>query len=160
MIMKTLKQYMDKGLSAVCIALFMAMTVIGAYQIITRYVFNAPSTVSEELLTFTFTWMSLLAAAFIFGKKDHMRMDFFAAKFTGKSSVILLIFSECLVLIFAALVLVYGGINITKLTMTQITASLGVPMSYVYVVIPISGVITIIYTIMNLTELTSQLKEY
>lgn len=158
--MKTLKENMDKVLSAVCVILFMVMTVIGAYQIITRYVFNSPSTVSEELLTFTFTWMSLLAAALIFGKKDHMKMDFFAAKFTGKSNVILLIFSECLILLFAALVLVYGGINITKLTTTQITASLGVPMSYVYVVIPISGVITIIYSIINLSELSLQLKEY
>lgn len=158
--MKTLKQNMDKALSAVCIILFIAMTVIGTYQIVTRYVFNAPSTVSEELLTFTFTWMSLLAAAFIFGKKDHMRMDFFASKFTGKSSVMLSIFSECLVLVFSALVLVYGGINITKLTMTQVTASLGVPMAYVYVVIPISGIITIIYTIINLMELSVQLKEY
>lgn len=158
--MKTLKENMDKVLSAVCVILFIAMTVIGTYQIVTRYVFNAPSTVSEELLTFTFTWMSLLAAALIFGKKDHMRMDFFASKFTGKSSVILSIFSECLVLLFAALVLVYGGINITKLTTTQITASLGVPMSYVYVVIPISGIITIVYSIINLTELSVQLKEY
>lgn len=158
--MKALKEMMDKILSTICIALFMAMTVIGAYQIITRYVFNAPSTVSEELLTFTFTWMSLLAAALIFGKKDHMRMDFFASKFKGKSNVLLLIFSECLVLIFAALVLVYGGMNITKLTATQITASLGVPMSYVYVVIPISGVITIVYAIINLTELSQELKKY
>ena len=158
--MKTLKANMDKVLSAICVILFMLMTVIGAYQIITRYVFNSPSTVSEELLTFTFTWMSLLAAALVFGKNDHMRMDFFASKFKGKSSVFLAIFSECLIIIFASLVLVYGGTNITKLTMTQITASLGVPMSYVYVVIPISGVITVIYSIINLTELSVQLKEY
>ncbi len=158
--METFKATLDKVLSTICIVLFVAMTVIGSYQIITRYIFNAPSTVSEELLTFTFTWMSLLAAALIFGKKDHMRMDFFASKFKGKSNVLLLIFSECLVLIFAALVLVYGGINITKLTTTQITASLGVPMSYVYVVIPISGVITIAYSIINLTELSRELKKY
>lgn len=158
--MKTLKENMDKVLSAVCVILFIFMTVIGTYQIITRYVFNAPSTVSEELLTFSFTWMSLLAAALIFGKKDHMRMDFFASKFTGKSSIMLSVFSECLILIFAALVLVYGGINITRLTMTQVTASLGVPMSYVYIIIPISGVITIVYSIINLTELSLKLKEY
>lgn len=157
--MQTLKKTMDKILEVICIILFMMMTIIGSYQIITRYVFNSPSTVSEELLTFTFAWMAILAAALIFGKKEHMRMDFFASKFTGKSALGLALFSECLVLIFAALVLVYGGINITKLTMTQITASLGVPMSYVYVVLPISGIITVIYSVINIAELTAKLKE-
>ena len=158
--MQSLKHGMDKVLAVICSVLFAFMTVIGTYQIVTRYVFNAPSTISEELLTFTFTWMSILAAALVFGKRDHMRMDFFAAKFTGKSGVMLSIFSESLVLVFAILVLVYGGINITKLTMTQVTASLGVPMSTVYVVIPIAGVITIVYSIINLAELAGQLKEY
>ena len=42
------------------ICLFMLMTIIGTYQIVTRYFFNKPSTVSEELLTYSFTWMALL----------------------------------------------------------------------------------------------------
>jgi TRAP-type C4-dicarboxylate transport system permease small subunit len=104
-------------LKGVCIAIFAFITIIGLYQIITRYVFNAPSTVSEELLTFSFTWMALLAAA---------------------------------------LVLVYGGIEITKLTSSQVTASLGVPMSYIYSVIPVTGVLIVTYNIINITELLSQ----
>ncbi|MEI3188069.1 MAG: TRAP transporter small permease subunit [Lachnospiraceae bacterium] len=60
------------------------MTVIGTYQIVTRYFFNSPSTVSEELLTYTFTWMALLASAYVFGKRDHMRMGFLADKLTGE----------------------------------------------------------------------------
>ena len=37
-----------KGLGIVIIALFVFMTLIGSYQIVTRYFFNKPSTVSEE----------------------------------------------------------------------------------------------------------------
>lgn len=115
--MKSLKKVLNKILEVVCIAIFAFITIIGLYQIITRYVFNAPSTVSEELLTFSFTWMALLAAA---------------------------------------LVLVYGGIEITKLTSSQVTASLGVPMSYIYSVIPVTGVLIVTYNIINITELLSQ----
>ena len=61
-------------LGFVIIALFAFMTLIGTYQIVTRYFFNRPSTVSEELLTYAFTWMALLASAYVFGKRDHMRM--------------------------------------------------------------------------------------
>lgn len=59
------------------------MVCVGTYQIVTRYFFNSPSTVSEELLTYSFTWMALLAAAYVFGKRDHMRMGFLADKIEG-----------------------------------------------------------------------------
>ena len=52
-------------LGIVIICLFAMMTVIGTYQIVTRYFFNRPSTVSEELLTYSFTWMALLALSLI-----------------------------------------------------------------------------------------------
>ena len=58
-------------LGIVIICLFAMMTVIGTYQIVTRYFFNRPSTVSEELLTYSFTWMALLASAYVFGKMLH-----------------------------------------------------------------------------------------
>lgn len=156
--MSKLKKFLDKSLEIICIALFVFITMIGSYQIITRYVFNSPSTVSEELLTFSFTWLALLAAALIFGKREHMRMSFFADRFKGNTAVIMSIISEILVMLFAGLVLVYGGSAITKLTSTQITASLGVHMSYIYIVLPISGVITILYNIINLAVMFKQLK--
>lgn len=156
--MKNLKMKLNKVLETICVSLFVFITLIGTYQIITRYVFNSPSTVSEELLTFSFTWMALLAAALVFGKREHMRMEFVADLFKGKASIRLSIISEVLVLIFSAVVLVYGGIQITKLTTLQVTASLGVPMSYIYIVVPVSGVLTVLYNIINLNELILRLK--
>ena len=74
-----------KVLGVLIVALFILMTVIGTYQIVTRYFFKRPSTVSEELLTYSFTWMALLASAYVFGKRDHMRMGFLADKITGSA---------------------------------------------------------------------------
>lgn len=156
--MGSLKIKLTKVLEVICISLFIFITIIGLYQIITRYVFNSPSTISEELLTFSFTWMALLSAALVFGKREHMRMEFVANFFKGKAGIAISIISEVLVLIFAALVLVYGGMAITKLTALQVTASLGVPMSYIYVIVPISGVLIVLYNILNINELILQLK--
>lgn len=154
-----LKEWMDRGLGIVCTAIFFLMTVVGTYQIITRYVFNAPSTVSEELLTYSFTWLALLSAAFVFGKRDHMRMAYFADKVEGSNRMLLNLLSEIFVLGFAALILIFGGIAITKLTMTQITASLGIPMGYVYMVLPVSGVLIVIYSIINIAQLLKENKD-
>ena len=56
-----------KILGVVITLLFILMTLVGTYQIVTRYFFNRPSTISEELLTYSFTWMSLLASAYVSG---------------------------------------------------------------------------------------------
>lgn len=152
------RKILDKILEIVCVLLFVFITIVGFYQIITRYVFNSPSTVSEELLIFSFTWLSLLASALVFGKKEHMRMSFLVDKFTGVKAMYLSIITEIVIFIFAVVVLLYGGIKITSLTMTQITASLGIVMGYVYIIIPITGVLILIYNILNIADLVSDLR--
>ena len=151
--MLKIKAGIMRVLSIVIIFLFAFMTVIGTYQIVTRYFFNKPSTVSEELLTYSFTWMALLASAYVFGKRDHMRMGFVADKVTGTAKKVLEICIELLVVAFAAIAMVYGGINIMGLTMTQTTASLPVTMGVIYTVLPLSGLFIVIYGILNIIDL-------
>ena len=140
-------------LGIVIICLFAMMTVIGTYQIVTRYFFNRPSTVSEELLTYSFTWMALLASAYVFGKRDHMRMGFLADKITGPARKCLEIAIDLLTFAFAGVVMVYGGISITKLTMIQTTASLRVPMGYIYVIVPVTGLLIMLFSLMNAADM-------
>ena len=97
--------------------------------------------------------MALLSTALVFGKRDHMRMGFLADKVTGQKKKVLEIGIELLIILFALIVMVYGGISIMKLTMTQITASLGVSMGLIYTIIPLSGILIVIYGIMNIIDL-------
>ena len=147
-ILDNIRNVMNKVIRIVCILLFAFMVIIGTYQILVRYIFNSPSTVSEELLTYSFTWMSLFAAAYVSGKREHMRMGFLADKLSGKNLTILNVVIE-IIIAFALIVMVYGGISITSLSMTQKTASLGIPMGYVYIVIPITGVVIAVYGVLN-----------
>lgn len=140
-------------LSSACAVIFAFMVCIGTYQIVIRYFFNSPSTVSEELLTYSFTWMALLASAYVFGKRDHMRMGFLADKLTGTPKKILEIVIEFMIMGFSASVMVWGGYTIMQLSMTQVTASLGIPMGVVYIVVPLSGVLVVIYSVLNIIDL-------
>ena len=139
-ILDNIRNVMNKVIRIVCILLFAFMVIIGTYQILVRYIFNSPSTVSEELLTYSFTWMSLFAAAYVFGLAD---------KLSSKKLTILNVIIEIITIAFALIVMVYGGISITSLSMTQKTASLGIPMGYVYIVIPITGVVIAVYGVLN-----------
>lgn len=152
-ILHKIRSVIDLVLSSLCAFVFAAMVVIGTYQIITRFIFRNPSTISEELLTYSFTWMALLASAYVFGKRDHMRMGFMADKLNAAGQKVLNIFSEILVMLLAGSVMIYGGVAIMDLTMTQSTASLGIPMGVVYAIIPVSGVLIVIYSILNIIDL-------
>ncbi|MCI8890932.1 MAG: TRAP transporter small permease [Eubacterium sp.] len=150
-----IRKAIDVTLSSACAVIFAAMVIIGTYQIVTRFIFKSPSTVSEELLTYSFTWMALLSSAYVFGKRDHMRMGFMADKAGPGGQKILSIIGELLVLLLASSVMVYGGVTITKLTMTQSTASLGIPMGVVYTIIPVSGLLIVFYAVLNIVDLVS-----
>lgn len=151
--MDGIRKGLDRLILFICVVLFMLMTVVGTYQILVRYVFKSPSTISEELISYSFAWMSMFAASYIFGKRDHMRMVFFIEKFSKNNQRIVGIITEIVVLLFALGVLVGGGSYITSLSMTQMTPALKISMGYIYLVIPVCGVMTAIYSILNIIDL-------
>ena len=61
-----IRKGLDAVVGGICVFLFAVMVVVGTYQIVTRFVFNNPSTISEELLTYTFAWMAMFASAMVF----------------------------------------------------------------------------------------------
>lgn len=40
-----------------------------------------------------------------------------------------------------------------QLSMQQMTASLGVPMGYIYTILPVSGVAIVVYSILNIIDM-------
>ncbi|WP_342982028.1 TRAP transporter small permease subunit [Ruminococcus sp. 2227st1_E6_2227SCRN_220401] len=104
-------------------------------------------------MTYTFAWMAIFSSAYVFGKRDHMRMTFIVDKLPKAQRKILEIAIEILIIAFAVVVLVYGGFTIMGLTMTQKTASLGVMMGVIYSVVPICGILIAIYGVLNVIDL-------
>lgn len=100
-VLEKIRKVIDLILSSACAIVFAVMVVVGTYQVVVRYFFNSPSTVSEELLTYSFSWMALLSSALVFGKRDHMRMGFIADKLTGVPKKILEIVIELVIMLIA-----------------------------------------------------------
>ena len=155
--MEGIRNLLDRVLTFICVVLFIEMTIVGTYQIVTRYFFNSPSTVSEEIVTYSFTWLAILAAALVFGKRGHLCMTFFVSRFTGRKRVCLDLFSEIMVLVMAVPLLLYGGYIMADQNVTQETASLGISMGLMYAVLPVAGVIICIYCFLNISELLGKL---
>lgn len=154
--MNKVRFIIDKVMRIFCAVAFASMVLLTVWQVLTRYILNSPSTWSEELASYIFAWVTILGAAYVFGKREHMAIPIFVELFPIKTQRILAIISEIIILIFAVVILVYGGISITLLGMGQLSSSLGIQMGVFYSVIPISGVFTAIYSILNIYDLSTK----
>lgn len=153
--MQNVKKYLDKILEVVTITLFLVMVAVTMWQVISRYILNDPSSVTEEFLRFGLIWLSMLAAAYVVGKKEHIAFSLLSEKLSPSNKLILDTIIQASFLIFAVIIMIYGGGRATTLTMGQISPSLHLPMGYVYLSLPVSGVFALIYSIINLKDLYS-----
>ena len=148
--MKQLRKILDNVLSVLASVSFLAMVALTCWQVFTRYILQKPSSWSEELVSYLFAWMALLGASIVVGERGHMNIPILVDRMGPGARKVLNIFAEIVACVFAAVILVYGGVQITTLAMGQMTSSLGVPIGIFYVVLPLCGVINIVYTILNI----------
>ncbi|MGY0836216.1 TRAP transporter small permease [Aerococcus urinaeequi] len=151
--MKQLRNIIDKAMRSLCAVAMAALTLLVIWQVFTRYILNHPSTWSEELAAYMFAWVTVFGAAYVFGKREHMNIPVIVERFSSVHQNSLQILAEILNLIFALTVMVYGGFEITKLTMGQLSSSLPLQMGYFYMCIPISGIFIALYSVLNIKDL-------
>ncbi|WP_100407479.1 TRAP transporter small permease [Bacillus solitudinis] len=151
--MKTFKKYVDKTLLIITGILFLVMVAVMTWQVISRYLLNDPSTLTEEFLRYSLVWLSILAAAYVVGQKNHIAITFLSERLKDQKKLVLDIGIQVIFLLFAAIIMVYGGTKAVSLTMAQLSPSLGLPMGLVYLSLPVGGILIIFYSIVNLIEL-------
>ena len=154
--MSRLRKYLDYALHALAGGSFLAMVLLTCWQVLTRYVLKNPSSWSEEMVSYLFAWMALFGSSLVVGERGHMNIPIVVERFGKGMRMIFAIFGEVVAFIFAGVILVYGGIRITNLAMGQMTSSLGVPIGIFYVVLPLCGVINIVYTIINIEQIVME----
>ncbi|MCI8429040.1 MAG: TRAP transporter small permease [Lachnospiraceae bacterium] len=151
--MKALRKGTTTILNGLAGISFLAMVILTCWQVITRYLLNNPSTWSEELVGYLFAWMSLLGASLVTCERGHMNIPVIVELFDKQIQKGLNCLGELTAFLFSAIILVFGGVQITSLAMGQMTSSLGVPIGIFYIVLPLCGVLNMIYTILNMTDI-------
>lgn len=148
-----IKTVLTKALNGVAGMSFIVMVALTCWQVFTRYVLKNPSTWSEELVSYLFAWMSLLGASIVTSERGHMNIPVLVDRLNPQMRSYMRILHELIALLFSLAILVYGGWQISRLAMGQMTSSLGVPVGIFYFVMPLCGVLNIIYTIINIAEI-------
>ncbi len=146
------KNILDQILKVVSVVLFIAMVLLTTYQVIARYVFKSPSSISEVLTRYAFVWLIIVSATYVFGQRDHIAITFLRDKFKGMGRKIIDVAIECVIIIFSATIMVYGGFTVTRMNMLQYDSMLNIPTGIVYSIIPVCGVLIILYSIYNIIQ--------
>jgi TRAP-type C4-dicarboxylate transport system permease small subunit len=157
-ILAVIKKYLDKILGAFCAALFGFLVLLVTWQVFTRFVLDNPSVISEELAKIIFVWLVLFGSALVFGERGHMAIEFVKDKLPPKIKGLTEIFIEVVIFGFTIVVLVWGGLIATQMTMSQLSAALQVPVGYLYSAMPISGFLILFYCIYNIVEILRKMK--
>ena len=148
--MEKLRKALDKLLSVLAGGSMAVMVILTTYQVITRYIFKAPSTWSEELVGYLFGWSTMFGATIVSGERGHMRIPIIIDRFSPTLRKAFHIFGEVIAFLFSATILVFGGYQVSNLAMGQQTSSLGVAVGVFYWAMPICGVVILLYSVMNI----------
>lgn len=139
----------DKILERIVLGVLILMLVSVVWQVFSRYVLQSPSTITDEISSFSLIWVGLLGAAYASGKHLHLAIDLIPEHTVKNNQKLFDGIVHLSIIFFALTVMVIGGLRLVQLSFQfeQNSASLGIPMGVIYLVVPISGLLVCYYNI-------------
>ena len=142
-----LRKSIDAALSASLILIMAVMVLNVLWQVFSRYVLGSPSSFTDELARYLMIWLGVLGAAYVSGRNGHVAIDVLQARCGPPLRRRLQQVVRGIILAFAFFGLVVGGSRLVYVTLVleQYSPALRLPLAYVYLAIPISGILIIYY---------------
>jgi TRAP-type C4-dicarboxylate transport system permease small subunit len=126
---------LDKVISSIekylLVILGIVMTIVGASQVISRYIFKSPITWTESLLTYMFVWGSFIGASVALSEKSHFSMEVIVERFPQFIQQKLKILINILMLGFIGIIIWKGSYLVIE-NQSQIMSSMPFAMSWPY----------------------------
>jgi TRAP-type transport system small permease protein len=138
----------DKVIEGFCIALLVLMVLIVFTAVITRKVFHFMFAWSEEVTLLCLTWFTFMGIAIGFRERLHLGMDIFEKLPPGVLKWLDRLVDA--VTFLFGLFLVFYGWDFTMMMRGSILAATRLPNVVQYVVMPITGVLTCVYSALQL----------
>lgn len=131
-------RWLAKGSIAISIAMFAAMLLALTYQVVARYVFNAPPVWTEEFSLVMFTWIVLLMGSAGVREGIHVCLDIWPDNMSGVLRSLLDRFVQ-LVTLAVGMVLLSSGWAYVVDTQGQLSAAINYPIEALHAAAPVAG---------------------
>lgn len=134
--MNTLIGYMEKVLKLLVVTGIALMLLIVFFQVISRYCFSYTPSFAEELSRYLFVWVVFLSLPLVAKHGGHMAIETITSRIKGAKLKVFRVAADIFTIAFLLLMTVQG-IRMVGIAHFQTSPAMLLPMSYVYVIIPI-----------------------
>jgi len=153
--MRQFQHILNKLLELSLVILMSVLVLDVLWQVFSRYLLSSPSSFTDELAGFLLIWVGVLGAAYVAGRKEHLAIDILIQRSPPARQRFLLYLIHSLIFLFALSVMVTGGFILvySRFVLQVKSAALQLPLGFVYIVLPISGLIIMFYEVFHMLNL-------
>lgn len=148
----------DKIIQVLSTIIMGVMVIAVCWQVITRYILNNPSTVTEEALRYLLIWVTMVGGAYAYGRRKHLAITALSKRLSFKGQKILDIFVQAMVILFCVVVMI-GGTRLVNTAADQLSAALQLPMPLIYASVPVGAILFIFYALIFIGEDLRDMKQ-
>lgn len=149
MVLSSLNPSLARALEKLLAALFALLVADVLWGVFTRYVLDGQARWSEELARLFMVWLALLGAALVSREDRHLGLDLLVRQWPASLRRRAALFRHACVAVFAGLVLIWGGLEMTleRFAAGQTLPALGISKGWFYAALPASGLLMLLFSI-------------
>lgn len=132
-----------RTLEVALVVMMSSLVLVVLWGVFGRFLLSSAPRWTEEVATYLLAWLSLLGAVVAYARNEHLGVDLLVGRWDTANQRLCALIVQCLVILFCIFVLIYGGtiLVVETLRSGQVTPALGIRMGWVYLVVPVSGVL-------------------
>jgi TRAP-type C4-dicarboxylate transport system permease small subunit len=119
------------------------MVLIVGMNVVLRYVFRTGVIWSEEFVRYAYVWIIFLGSVTAVRDNGHINFNLIVNRLSHRAARIVLCLGDLLVIVFQVILVVYG-VQMIYLTRGMTSPVMSAPMPLVYLIFPLSGILTIL----------------
>ena len=150
-LLKKADTVLGKVVNVIAITAFSMMVLLIIAQVYTRFFTSQSLTWSEELARYLFVYVIFFSAILVSRDKKHIAIDNLTLALHGVPLKIVLTVSKLIQIAFFVVVLI-GAAKFMPTAMLRTGSTIRIPMTAVYICIPVSCAIMALYTLRDLIE--------
>jgi TRAP-type C4-dicarboxylate transport system permease small subunit len=152
--MRLFKQCLDRlddACKGLIVILFITIIVVAFLQVFSRFIMGKAIPWTDELSRFGLVWITFIAAGLGVKRGSHVAIDILYNVFPPPIKKAVGILINVSIIAFGIFVIYYGS-TLVQTSLTQLSASLSIPIGGVYAVVPISGFLMAVFALGNLVS--------
>lgn len=142
---------LNRVVEATSVIMLVLMTIIVFYSVLLRYVFKSPLAWSEEIARYAFIWLTFLGISMAERNGEHFKVEVFIEMVPPKVRLIVEIVLNGLIF-YTLYILFREGVNYYNQGKDGLSTILQIPLSYIYVALPVAMALTLLNRIATVRE--------